>query len=162
MFCSVEDFANTWTVEAQKTKKLFSALSDDSLNKELLPEYKTIGRLALHMINNLCNTAPRLGFNEIEKPESGDTAKGLAADYKRVSDDFLRQIQSNWTDHMLKEKISLFGAMFTRSEALGVILLHQIHHRAQITVLMRLAGLGEIPGMYGPSASDQRKEKETP
>ncbi len=159
MFCSVEDFADIWTVEAGKTEKLFSALSDESLNKELLPDYKTIGRLALHMINNLCNTAPRLGFNEIDKPASGDTAKGLAADYKRVSEDLLRQIQSNWTDNMLKERITIFGSEFPRSEALGTVLLHQIHHRAQITVLMRLAGLEEIPGMYGPSASDKKKEE---
>ena len=30
------------------------------------------------------------------------------------------------------------------------ILFHGIHHRAQLTVLVRLAG-GEVPGLYGPN-----------
>ena len=33
---------------------------------------------------------------------------------------------------------------------LAHLFLHQIHHRGQMTVLMRQAGL-EVPGVYGPS-----------
>jgi uncharacterized damage-inducible protein DinB len=36
---------------------------------------------------------------------------------------------------------------------LGVIVSHQIHHRAQLTIVMRLNGL-KVPGVYGPSKEE--------
>jgi uncharacterized damage-inducible protein DinB len=36
---------------------------------------------------------------------------------------------------------------------LTVLLRHEIHHRAQMTVLMRQAGL-RVPGVYGPSREE--------
>ncbi len=35
-------------------------------------------------------------------------------------------------------------------QALGAMISHEIHHRGQITVLMRLAGL-TVPNIYGPN-----------
>ena len=36
---------------------------------------------------------------------------------------------------------------------LQVLVVHQAHHRGQMTVLMRQAGL-EVPGVYGPSRQE--------
>jgi uncharacterized damage-inducible protein DinB len=36
---------------------------------------------------------------------------------------------------------------------LSVILMHQCHHRGQLTILMRLAGL-KIHGIYGPAKEE--------
>jgi len=35
-----------------------------------------------------------------------------------------------------------------------MLIAHQGHHRAQMTVLMRQAGL-KVPGVYGPSEADK-------
>ncbi|HRN25773.1 MAG TPA: DinB family protein [Ignavibacteriaceae bacterium] len=35
----------------------------------------------------------------------------------------------------------------------GVIISHQTHHRAQLTIVMRLNGLN-VPGIYGPSKEE--------
>ncbi len=47
----------------------------------------------------------------------------------------------------------MFGMMWPRGLTLQVLIRHEIHHRAQMTVLMRLAGL-RVPGIYGPSREE--------
>ena len=42
------------------------------------------------------------------------------------------------------------------SLTLQILLFHQTHHRGQMTVLMRQAGL-PVPGMYGPAKEDWAK-----
>ena len=44
----------------------------------------------------------------------------------------------------------MYGATWPRSFTLFVLIGHEIHHRGQMTVLMRQAGL-KVPGIYGPS-----------
>lgn len=43
--------------------------------------------------------------------------------------------------------------MWSRGKTLGVLITHQIHHRAQLTIVMRLAGL-KVPGVYGPAKEE--------
>ena len=54
---------------------------------------------------------------------------------------------------MLKDEINMYGQMWTREATLTSLVVHQIHHRAQMTVLMRQAGL-KVPGIYGPSKEE--------
>ena len=45
---------------------------------------------------------------------------------------------------------SLYGETWTGAFALYVLVSHQTHHRGQMTVLMRQAGL-HVPSTYGPT-----------
>jgi uncharacterized damage-inducible protein DinB len=58
-----------------------------------------------------------------------------------------------WTDVDLDTVDDMFGERWTRRFTLLVLINHQIHHRGQMTVLMRQAGL-RVPGMYGPAMED--------
>ena len=60
---------------------------------------------------------------------------------------------SAWTDADLDKVDDMFGERWTRRFTLLVLINHQIHHRGQMTVLMRQAGL-RVPGMYGPAKED--------
>jgi uncharacterized damage-inducible protein DinB len=44
----------------------------------------------------------------------------------------------------------MYGEMWKRGFTLYNLITHQIHHRGQMTVLMRQSGL-KVPGFYGPS-----------
>jgi uncharacterized damage-inducible protein DinB len=44
---------------------------------------------------------------------------------------------------------------------LQILIRHEIHHRAQMTVLMRQAGL-KVPGIYGPSRDEWQAMGMTP
>ena len=47
----------------------------------------------------------------------------------------------------------MYGEKWPRGLSLQVLVVHQAHHRGQMTVLMRQAGL-EVPGVYGPSREE--------
>lgn len=47
----------------------------------------------------------------------------------------------------------MYGMQWTRDTTLNCLVRHEIHHRAQMTVLMRQAGL-RVPGVYGPARED--------
>ena len=50
----------------------------------------------------------------------------------------------------------MYGETWINGDTLSALVDHQIHHRGQITVLMRQAGL-KVPGIYGPSREDWNK-----
>jgi uncharacterized damage-inducible protein DinB len=47
----------------------------------------------------------------------------------------------------------MYGEKWKRGTTLGVLAMHQAHHRGQATVLMRQAGL-KVPGVYGPAREE--------
>jgi uncharacterized damage-inducible protein DinB len=47
----------------------------------------------------------------------------------------------------------MYGEKWTRGVTARVLLNHQTHHRGQMTILMRQAGL-KVPGVYGPSKEE--------
>jgi uncharacterized damage-inducible protein DinB len=51
------------------------------------------------------------------------------------------------------DRIPMYGEQWTRGFVLQALVAHQTHHRGQMTVLMRQAGL-PVPGMYGPSKEE--------
>ena len=59
-------------------------------------------------------------------------------------------IREQWTDETLKEEKDMYGQMWPIGTTLELLVAHQTHHRGQMTVLMRQAGL-TIPGIYGPA-----------
>jgi uncharacterized damage-inducible protein DinB len=72
-----------------------------------------------------------------------------AAAYRAVSDSLLDHIGS-WSNTELGRTFALYGETWTGAFALYVLVSHQTHHRAQMTVLMRQAGL-HVPSIYGPT-----------
>jgi uncharacterized damage-inducible protein DinB len=58
-----------------------------------------------------------------------------------------------WDDTSLDVEDDMYGEKWKRGFTLGSLVLHQTHHRAQMTVLMRQAGL-KVPGVYGPSREE--------
>jgi uncharacterized damage-inducible protein DinB len=47
----------------------------------------------------------------------------------------------------------MYGDEWPRGQALSALVLHQAHHRGQMTVLMRQAGL-PVVGVYGPAREE--------
>ena len=65
----------------------------------------------------------------------------------------LSDIQSQWTDATLAESCNMYGEMWPNSVTLRILISHQIHHRGQMSVYLRMAG-GKVPALYGPSADE--------
>lgn len=156
MYRKLEDFINDWTIESESTLKIFNNLTDESLTKKIDENVRTAGRLAWHITTAIGEMAHRTGLNfKTVAAESivPATSKEIVDAYKEASSNLLNAIKSNWNDETLNVEDDMYGEMWKRGTTLGVIISHQIHHRAQLTVVMRLNGL-KVPGVYGPSKEE--------
>jgi uncharacterized damage-inducible protein DinB len=81
------------------------------------------------------------------------TAQEISRAYDRAATSLLEQIKARWTDATLEQEDDMYGEKWKRGATLVGLILHQTHHRGQMTVLMRQAGL-EIPGIYGPARQE--------
>ncbi|MBK7632078.1 MAG: hypothetical protein IPJ23_15485 [Ignavibacteriales bacterium] len=156
MYRKLEDFINDWTYESESTLKVFNNLTDESLIKKIDENVRTAGRLAWHITTSIGEMAHRTGltFKTVDSNSSiPTTAKEIVDAYKEASSNLLAAIKSNWNDESLIVEDDMYGEMWKRGTTLGVIISHQIHHRAQLTVVMRLNGL-KVPGVFGPSKEE--------
>jgi uncharacterized damage-inducible protein DinB len=156
MYHKLEDFLKDWTYESESTLKIFNNLTDESLTKKVNENVRTAGRLAWHITTAIGEMGHRTGltFNAAEdKSPIPNTAKEIVDAYKEASENVLAAIKSNWNDESLFVEDDMYGEMWKRGTTLGVIMSHQIHHRAQLTIVMRLNGL-KVPGVYGPSKEE--------
>jgi uncharacterized damage-inducible protein DinB len=156
MYRKLEDFINDWTIESESTMKIFNSLTDESLTKKVNENVRTAGRLAWHITTSIGEMGLRTGliFKTVDdKYPVPAMAKEIVDAYKEASSNLLDAIKSNWKDESLFVEDDMYGEMWKRGTTLGVIISHQIHHRAQLTVVMRLNGL-RIPGVYGPSKEE--------
>ena len=76
--------------------------------------------------------------------------------YKKYSAELSKTIREKWTDAGLTEKIIVYDQPWERRKVLSVLVMHQAHHRGQLTALMRLEGL-PVPGVYGPAKEEWAK-----
>ncbi len=156
MYRHLEDFINDWTIESESTLKIFNNLTDETISKVVNENVRTAGRLAWHITTAIGEMAHRTGltFKTVEADSAiPATAKEIVDSYKEASSNLLDAIKSNWNDESLIVEDDMYGEMWKRGTTLGVIISHQIHHRAQLTVVMRLNGL-KVPGVYGPSKEE--------
>ena len=78
----------------------------------------------------------------------------LGEQYSATAERLNDAIAAQWTDAGLAEEVPMYGGeMWKRSQVLNALVKHEVHHRAQMTVLMRQASL-LVPGIYGPAAEE--------
>jgi len=156
MFLTIKDFVASWTFESAATARVMSALTDASLQQQIAPNHRKLGQLAWHIVVTVQEMMSRTGL-ELPAPEGGelapDSAELIAAQYNRASQSLLLAIQSQWTDANVLLSSEMYGEQWLNGLTLNVLISHEIHHRGQITVLMRQAGL-RVPGIYGPVRED--------
>lgn len=156
MYHSIQEFLAEWKHESASTLKLLDVLTDASLAQKVTPDGRSLGRLAWHVA-----LAPGEMLRHAGLPFEGPaddapvpaTAKTIRDTYANAADTVGKAIPGAWTDAGLGDKIPMYGQEWARGMILSVLLVHEIHHRGQMTVLMRQAGL-RVPGVYGPAKEE--------
>jgi len=155
MITSIHEFKETWSEESNFTRRVMAELTDASLAQPVCDDHRTLGRISWHVTASIPDTMCRTGL-PVKGPALDSTpplrASEHAAAYDLASNSLMEAI-SAWTDADLDTVDDMFGERWTRRFTLQVLVNHQIHHRGQMTVLMRQAGL-KVPGIYGPARED--------
>ena len=154
MYNTVDQFTNAYKIESDKTANVLSAISDQSLATQKSTDDKTsLADLAWHLAQApvyILNQAG-LGLTMPTRPENATAAQALEA-YKTVSAEVLAKVKS-WSDAELHNVKTFFGMEWSQGAALMATIHHEIHHRGQLSILMRQAGL-KVPGIYGPNKEE--------
>ncbi len=156
MFRQLEDFYKDWAYEMEATGKVMSALTDASLAQRITPEGRSLGELAWHIAETPSEMMTQAGL-PIQVTHEGQeipaSAAEIAATYAKAAQAVVDQLKVHWTDAMLLDEVPMYGESWTRGTVLDALMGHQNHHRGQMTVLMRQAGL-TVPGVYGPAKEE--------
>lgn len=156
MFRQVEDFLKAWETESTSTQRLLDAINDPSLGQTVTEGHRTLARVAWHIVTTIPEMMAHTGITiksvTPEAPVPGK-ASGIQKAYAAASNELLEFVRANWTDQTLTVEDEMYGEKWPRGQSARVLIDHQTHHRGQLTVLMRQAGL-QVPGVYGPSKEE--------
>jgi len=155
MFRQIADFEGAWAYERESTLKILRGLTEASLAQPVAPGRRTLGRLAWHVVTSVSEMARHAGL-AATGPDDKAPQPSLAEmirTYEESAGGLGELVRTRWSDAMLSELIPIYGEQWTRGQTLGALIAHQTHHRGQMTVLMRQAGLA-VPGIYGPAKEE--------
>ena len=156
MYRRIADFQEDFAQESAATLKVLAALTDAALGQRVTPDGRSLGRLAWHLVGTLHEMPASAGLATAaaaaEAPVPA-TAAEIAAAYQRAAAAVRAAVDGAWSDADLDGEIALYGESWKRGRVLSALIKHEAHHRGQMTVLMRQAGL-PLPGVYGPSREE--------
>jgi uncharacterized damage-inducible protein DinB len=156
MYTTVDGFLREYEHESAETLKVFKALTDKSLAQPVAHDHRTLGKIAWH----LAVTYPEMGAHagitigslSKDAPAPDSAAKVVSA-YEGVKNELIDFIKKNWKDANLTEVKNFYSMDWPVGLAMSILVRHEIHHRGQMTILMRQAGL-KVPGVYGPAKEE--------
>jgi uncharacterized damage-inducible protein DinB len=152
MYKMAEDFLAQYAFESLTTAGVLNALTDASLSQAKMTGHSTLGEIAWHVATAPCYMAGQVG---LDMPEMGYTPP------EHMTADMIRQMYNDMSDRMkeqaakmtpadMAKQYKVWDMDWTTATMLGAMLSHEIHHRGQMSVLMRQAGL-KVPSIYGPN-----------
>ena len=156
MYYKIQDFFDDWDYESKSTVKIFENLTDESLSVKVSPDVRSLGVLAWHITLTLDEMMSKTGLHIDSPPQDSkhpSSVQEIKTAYEKASNSLVNEIKKTWNDESLNTEVDMYGSKWKNGVTLGVLLGHQAHHRGQMTVLMRQAGL-KVPGIYGPSKEE--------
>lgn len=156
MFTKLDHFFTAFDSNRKANANIFGALSDESLGQSVAEGHRSLGGMAWHIVTTIPEMMSQTGLNlsSIDaRSMPPSNAEEIAAGYETVAGELVAAIREGWTDEDLAVVDDLYGRKWPRGVTLAILVHHEIHHRGQMTVLMRQAGL-KVPGIYGPSQDD--------
>ncbi|MED4017052.1 DinB family protein [Sutcliffiella cohnii] len=156
MYRTVNDFLVDWSNSSHGTLRVLEALTDEKLDQSIVEGHSSLGWLGWHIVTSTAFFANLAGL-DVKSPGSEKSvptsANEIANAFRKIIDELKLEVDRKLTDEKLLEEVESFGRTTPRGALLKVLMDHSIHHRGQMTVLLRQAGL-QVPGVMGPTKED--------
>jgi len=151
--------------EMKNTRKILECVPDGKFDYQPHPKSMTLGRLATHLAELPSWTNYTLDLEVLDipldfKPKFALTRAELLEMFDKSVAEASEKIAAASDEDWDKIWTFKFGGetimSMPRSQVMrSTIMNHLVHHRAQLGVYLRLNDVA-IPGMYGPSADEQK------
>ncbi|MBQ0138806.1 MAG: DinB family protein [Kurthia sp.] len=158
MYRRIEDFIADWNESSAGTLKAIRALEDDKLNQAIVVGHSTLGWLSWHLVGAMSFFGASAGLLvpiQGRPDEQPTTVEELAQGYEKNAAEIVEGA-TKFTDADLEKYVDAFGQRQQIGKLLRKMIDHQTHHRGQMTVLIRQAGL-IVPPIMGPTQEMSRK-----
>ncbi|MEO6538995.1 MAG: DinB family protein [Ferruginibacter sp.] len=163
----VQSFLGEFIHERENTRKLLNAIPDSALNYKPAENLWTTGQLASHIAEVYNWYDPTFNQDEFDmglyKYDKGDisAAANIVAKFEenvQKAHNILEEAKDE--DMMTLWKMTMHGnEIFPATPRVqvvrGFLFNHLYHHRGELIIHLRATG-NKVPGMYGPTADDQR------
>ncbi|MCR8844337.1 DinB family protein [Paenibacillus sp. SC116] len=156
MYRKSEDFIEDWIASSAGTLSVMKAITDDKMDYSIVEGHNSLGWLAWHLVGaggffgQLAGLQIPAAGPDTSMPSSMTT---IVEKYEEVIEAYKNEALT-LTDEQLTEEVSGFMGPIARGKLLRTLIDHQTHHRGQMTVLLRQAGL-PVPGVMGPTKEMQ-------
>ncbi|WP_203248558.1 DinB family protein [Sporosarcina beigongshangi] len=156
MYRKVEDFLEDWTVSYEGTTNVIKAMIDEKLDQSIVEDHSTLGWLAWHLVGAAGAYGQFAGL-KVQGPGRNDlqptSVQEISQAYEAIAH-AIKEEATKLTDEDLLEEVKSFTGETKRGKLLRGLINHQTHHRGQMTVLLRQAGL-TVPPIMGPTKEMQ-------
>jgi uncharacterized damage-inducible protein DinB len=158
MGAALDAALQVWDHENGSTLRMLRAIPEDRLDFRPHPKGWAVGPLAWHLVASerwFCTGAMGLempGADPVPKDRPPATASAMAAAREGSHAALAAAVRARggaW----LSGEVEFYGMRMTREHVVGLMVRHEIHHRGQLSMLLRIAG-AKVPGVYGPSADE--------
>ena len=156
MYRTVNDFLTDWSLSTKGTIQVFESLKDEKLNQAIVEGHSTLGWIGWHIVTSTVFFADLVGLNVVSPGDENvapNKSITILNAYLNIVEEVKREV-GNMTDEEIITNIDNFGQLTPRGKLLRDLIDHTTHHRGQMTVLLRQAGL-PVPGIMGPTKEEQ-------
>ncbi len=152
MYRKAADFLADWTGSAGGTLAVIKAITNEKKHTVIVEGHNSLEWLAWHLVGAGAMFAQIAGL-QVQGPAKDEAApeqaEQLAQRYGKVMQAVAEEA-GKLSDAQMEEEINGFMGPVARGAFLRMMIDHQNHHRGQMTVLLRQAGL-TVPGVMGPT-----------
>jgi len=145
----IERFVNNWNRIHKETSRVLCAVPDERLDWRPKDDMFTMRELIGHIPQAedvLGRTAIEGSYQKTQFDFANSNAKQITDAFDRLHDSLAERV-SHMSPEQLSEDVEFHGRTLRRSALLRFMTEHEIHHRGQLVVYYRLAGL-EPPDMH--------------
>ncbi len=156
MYRKVEDFLEDWTVASEGTANVMKAMTDEKLDQAIVEGHSSLGWLSWHLVGAAGAFGHFAGF-QVQGPGREEpqptSAQEIVKRYETLAQ-AIKEEATKLSDEDLLGEVTGFTGPTKRGKLLSMLISHETHHRGQMTVLLRQAGL-TVPPIMGPTKEMQ-------
>ncbi len=158
MYRKINDFIQDWEKSCSGTLSVFESITEEKKGFEIVEGHNSLEWLSWHLTTAPAYFMGQVGLSldvELNPAATPETIQEIISTYKVASEQVVKAVNENFTDESLSNNVDSHGQATPIGALLRAMVDHQTHHRAQMQVLLRQAGLN-IPSVMGPTKEATR------
>lgn len=159
MIHNAQEFLDQYGWESECTANVLGALIDGKLGQLNADGARSAGDLAWHISTSPCYIIGQVGYEmpEFEHTTPTDvTAAKIQQTYADVSNRVKKHAETMTSDDLNKVHHVFDRMDWPLHQLLNALIAHEIHHRGQLSIQMRNAGV-TVPDIYGPNYEETKE-----